>query len=107
MLSVTGYVFSFRLRKFLAIISSNTFSFCKSYLFDCAGSLLTHGLSLVAASGCSSSLWCSGFLLLWLLFLWSMGSRHTGFSSCGAWVQQLWLRGSGDPRHVGSSGTRD
>ena len=87
MLSVPGYVSSFRFRKFLAIISSNTFSFCKNYLFDRAGSLLMHGLSLVAASGGHSSLWYSGFLLWWLLFLRSMGCRHTGFSGCGAWVQ--------------------
>ena len=87
MLSVPGYVSSVRLRKFLAIISSNTFSFCKNYLFDCAGSLLMHGLSRVAASGGHSSLWYSGFLLWWLLFLQTRGCRHTGFSGCGAWVQ--------------------
>ena len=42
-----------------------------------------HGLSLVAASGGCSSLRCAGFSL-WLLLLWSMGSRCTGFSSFGA-----------------------
>ena len=41
------------------------------------------GLSLVAASGGWSSLQRVGFSLQWLLLLWSMGSRHTGFSSCG------------------------
>ena len=41
------------------------------------------GLSLVAASRGYSSLWCTGFSLRWLLLLWSMGSRHAGFSSCG------------------------
>ena len=46
------------------------------------------GLSLVAASG-GSGLWCSGFSLQWLLLLWSMGSRHAGFSSCGTQAQQL------------------
>ena len=40
-------------------------------------------LSLVAASGGYSSLWCAGFSLRWLLLLRSMGSRHVGFSSCG------------------------
>ena len=30
----------------------------------------------------SSSLWCTGFSLRWLLLLWNMGSRHVGFSSC-------------------------
>ena len=39
-----------------------------------------HGLSLGAASGAYSSLWCAGFslrwlLLLWLLLLWLAGSR--------------------------------
>ena len=34
------------------------------------------GLSLVAASGGYSLLWCTGFSLCWLLLLWSPGSRH-------------------------------
>ena len=42
------------------------------------------GLSLVAASGGYSLLRCAGFSLWWLLFLRSMGSRCTGFSSCGS-----------------------
>ena len=29
-----------------------------------------------------------------LLLLWSMGSRHAGFSSCSTWAQQLWHTGS-------------
>ena len=33
------------------------------------------GLSLVAASGGYSSLWCAGFSLRWLLLLQSTGSR--------------------------------
>ena len=41
------------------------------------------GLSLVAASGGYSLLRCVGFSLRRLLLLWSMGCRHTGFSSCG------------------------
>ena len=71
------------------------------------------GLSLVAASGGSSSLRCVGFSLRWLLLLRSMGSRHVGsvvvarglsscgsralerrLSSCGA--QALLLRGMWD-----------
>ena len=51
------------------------------------------GLSLVAASGVSSSLRCAGFSLQWLLLLQSMGSRHADFSSCGTWAQELWLTG--------------
>ena len=42
-----------------------------------------YGLSLVAASRGYSSWWCAGFSLRWLLLLRSMGSRRTGFSSCG------------------------
>ena len=41
------------------------------------------GLSLVAASGGYSSLRCASFSLWRLLLLWSTGSRHVGFSSCG------------------------
>ena len=40
-------------------------------------------LSLVAVSRGYSSLQCVGFSLRWLLLLWSTGSRHAGFSSCG------------------------
>ena len=46
-------------------------------------------LSLVAASGGYSLLWCVGFSLWWLLLLRSTGSRSTGFSSCGARAQLL------------------
>ena len=42
------------------------------------------GLSLVAASGGYSLLWCAGFSLRWLLLLQSTGSRCAGFSSCGS-----------------------
>ena len=45
------------------------------------------GLSLVAASGGYSSLWYVSFSLRWLLLLWSTGSRHMGFSSCGMQAQ--------------------
>ena len=50
----------------------------------CVGSSLPRGLSLVAARGGYSSLWCVGFSLQWLLLLQSTGSRCTGFSSCGS-----------------------
>ena len=77
------------------------------------------GLSLVAASGGYSSLWCVGFSLQWLLLLQSTGSRCAGFSSCGTWAQQLWLVGFRAQaqqlwrtglvalQHVASSQTRD
>ena len=44
-------------------------------------SLLRGGLSVVAVT---LQLWCSSFLFHWHLLLQSMGSRHMGFSSCGA-----------------------
>ena len=44
-------------------------------------------LSLVVASGDYSLLRCAGFSLQWLPLLWSTGSRHAGFSSCGTWAQ--------------------
>ena len=54
------------------------------FLFWLCGVLIAaRGLSLVAASGHYSSLWCAGFSLWWLLVLWSMGSRCAGLSSCG------------------------
>ena len=43
-----------------------------------------HRLSLVVASGGSSSLWCMGFSLWWLLLVWSTGFGHASFSSCGS-----------------------
>ena len=45
------------------------------------------GLSLVAVSRVYTLLRCTGFSLRWLLLLRSMGSKRTGFSSCGAWAQ--------------------
>ena len=56
-----------------------------------------HGLSLVAASGGYSLLRCAGFSLRWLLLMWSTGSRHMGFSSCGWWALE---------RRLSSCGTR-
>ena len=53
------------------------------------------GLSLVAASGGYSSLWCTGFSLRWLLLLWSTGSRCVGFSSCGLWALERRLSSCG------------
>ena len=44
-------------------------------------------LSLVAASGGYSSLWCAGFSLRWLLLLRSTGSQCVGFSSCNMQAQ--------------------
>ena len=56
-------------------------------------------LSLGAMSG--------SFSLRWLLLLWTIGSRCTGFSSCSTWAQWLWHMGLVAPRHVKSFWTRD
>ena len=56
-------------------------------LLLCCVFVAAHRLSLVAASGGYSLLWCVGFSLRWLLLLWSTGSRHTGFRSCGTRAQ--------------------
>ena len=45
------------------------------------------GLSLVAASSGYFLLQCVGFSMLWLLLLWSTGSRCVGFSNCGTQAQ--------------------
>ena len=55
------------------------------YFWLCWVSIAARGLSLVAASRSYSLLQCAGFSLQWLL-LWSIGSRHVGFSSCGMWA---------------------
>ena len=51
------------------------------------------GLSLVAARGGYSSLWCTGFSLRWLFLLRSMGSRCAGFSSCDTQPSVVVARG--------------
>ena len=88
------------------------------YFWLCWVFVAVRGLSLVAASGGYSLLWCVGCSLRWLLLLQTTGSRCMGFSSCGTWAQQLWLAGSRaqaqqlwrrglvTPRHVGSSWPR-
>ena len=61
------------------------------YFWLCWVFVAARWLSLVAASGGYSSLWCSGFSLWWLLLLWSTGSRSMGLVA---------------PWHVGFSQTR-
>ena len=58
------------------------------FIFGCVGVFVAaRRLSLVVENGGYSSLRCTGFSLRWLLLLRSMGSRHTGFSSCGTRAQ--------------------
>ena len=67
------------------------------------------GLSLVAASGGNSSLWCAGCSSRWLLLLRSTGFRHMGFSSCGSPALERRLSSCGSwalERRLSSCGTR-
>ena len=50
------------------------------------------GLSLAAASGSYSSLWCSGFSLQGLLLVQNTGSMCTGFSGCRTRAPQLHIQ---------------
>ena len=78
-----------------------SFAFPFVFLFVCFlfwlrwVSVAAQGLSLVATIGGYSSLWCVGFSLRWLLLLWSTGSRHLGFSSCGSWALEHRLSSCG------------
>ena len=63
------------------------------YFWLCWVSVAARGLSLVAASGGYSSLWCVDSSLRWLLLLWSTGSRHAGFRSCGTRASVVVARG--------------
>ena len=79
----------------------------KMYLFIFAWVLVAAWrLSVVAESRGCSSLRDTGFSLLRLLLLQSIGSRCSGCSSCGMWACHMWCNGLVDPWHVGSSWTR-
>ena len=61
-----------------------------------------HGLSLVVVSGGYSSLWCTGFLLQWLVLLWSKDSGTRAsivaahkLSSCGTRALECRLNSCG------------
>ena len=57
------------------------------YFWLCGVFVTVRRLSLVVVNGDYSLLWCMGFSLQWLLLLWSMGSKHAGFSSCSTQAQ--------------------
>ena len=57
--------------------------------------IAARGLSLAAASGGYSLLWCVGFSMQWLLLLRSTGSRRMSFSSCGSWALERRLSSCG------------
>lgn len=51
--------------------------------------------SLPAASGGCSWLRCAGSSVEWFLLVWSVGSRRSGFGSCGSRAPERSLSGSG------------
>ena len=79
------------------------------FSFGCAGwvFIAVRRISLVAESGVTLELGCTGFSLQWLLLLQSMGSRHLGFSNCSTWAQWLWLMGLVALQHIKSSQIRN
>ena len=64
-----------------------------------SSSLLSLGFLWLQQVGATLKLWCTGFLLQWLLLLQLLGSR--------AQAQLLWHMGLAAPWHVRSSQTRD
>ena len=82
--------------EFLSIFIYFFFKFLFIYLF-----LAMLGLCCCARafSSCGERgllfVWCMGFSLWWLLLLQSMGSRCTGFSSCGSWALEQRLSSCG------------
>ena len=80
--------------------SSFTLYFSKFHFWLHWVFIAASGLSLAVASKGYSPLRCTGFSLLWLLFLQSMGSRALG-------LQQLWLMNLVARRHMESSQTQD
>jgi len=73
---------------------------CIFYFWLCLGFVAARELSRVAASQASPPVVVHGLLTQGLLLLQSLGSRCTGFSSCGH-------GGLVAPHHMGSSWTRD
>ena len=65
----------------------NKFTYLFIYFWLCWVFVAACRLSLVAASGGCSLLWCADFSLQWLLLLRSTGSRRGGFSSCDTRAQ--------------------
>ena len=68
----------------LRIFCAYSFGFFLTYFLGVLG---LNCYTLAAAVGGYS------LVIVWLLLLQSMGSRHTGFSSCRVWAQQLWPTG--------------
>ena len=111
---------SFHLFWFFFLFKPYLYSFLNIFIslliFGCVeSSWLCADFPLGAVSGSSSLLRRVGCSLLWLLWLWSTGSRARGLSSCSMPAQALRVPGSRVPaqelwcvglvalRHVGSS----
>ena len=72
---------------YFVLMITSSFFFLKNLfiylIFACVFFVAACRFSLVVVSRGYSLLQCTGFSLRWLLLLQSMGSRHTGLSSCG------------------------
>ena len=73
--------------KYEGAMVTSLFKILFIYLFLAVLGLGCCTRALVAVRGGYSSLRCAGFSLRWLPLLRSMGSRSTGFSSCGSQAQ--------------------
>ena len=80
---ISGLCILFHLSKCQSLCQYHTGVFCV-FFGRVGSSFAACGLSLVAASRSYSLMRRPGFVLWWLLLLWSTGSRHAGFSSCGS-----------------------
>ena len=82
--------YAFRCHSHIQVTFIYLFNFWLHWIF-----VAVHRLSLVAVSRGYSLLQYAGFSLWWLLLLWSTGSRHMGFSSCGSQVLERRLSSCG------------
>lgn len=80
------YIYLLCLKLFLTRFAA-VYTYFYTHFLVALGLVAVHGLSLVAVSRDYSSLPFEGFSLWYHLWLWSTGSRHTGFSSCSTPAQ--------------------
>ena len=79
------------LPRFLAPLHRELFFVAFSvFLYRCIGSLLLHGLFLVAASRSYSLVMMSRLLIAVAYLLWSTVSRPCGLNSCGTKPSGMW-----------------
>ena len=102
------YGLSFSLSLFLLLpfrVNYYFFNYLFVYFWLCSVFVAMWAFSMVSWD--CSWLRCRGFLLWWLLLVWSTGCRCTGSSSCSVWAQELWHMGLVAPWSVESSWTKN